>query len=258
MLLAAAASAHKRGLVTRGPGRWLYDHGYNVYKSLLEAPGIDHLRPLVETDAWVIDVGANVGFFAERFAKWVAGSGRVIAIEAEPDNMARLTAALTKARLLDKVDLVEAAAVDQEGNVRLTLSPGNPADHRVGETGIAVRGVTLDSVWAAHGSPEVGLIKMDIQGAEWMALQGADRLLERDLPALFVELADEALAPWGVTGADVTDALMRRGYQPHRLSRQGISTPFSRDEIAGQLAETWYIDVLFLTPSQAAAVRLIP
>lgn len=255
ILLAAAASAHKSGLVNRGPGRWLYDRGYQTYKTLLEAPGIDHLRPLVRTDAWVIDVGANVGFFTERFAKWVSASGRVIAIEAEPENMARLTSALTKARLLKNVDLVEAAAVDKEGEVHLTLSPGNPADHRVGETGIAIRGVTLDGVWSAHGSPEVCLVKMDIQGAEWSALQGADQLLSRDNPALFVELADEALEPYGVTGADVADALMRRGYQAHLVSRRGISGHRSRDEIAKLLAESWYIDVLFLSPEQAATIQ---
>lgn len=251
ILLAAAASAHKSGLVKRGPGRWLYDHGYQIYKTLLEAPGIDHLRPLVWTDSWVIDVGANVGFFAERFAKWVSGSGRVIAIEAEPENMARLTAALAKAGLLEKVDLVEAAAVDKEGEVRLTLSPGNPADHRVGETGIKVRGATLDGIWAAHGSPKVGLVKMDIQGAEWSALQGAKELLDRDQPALFVELADEALQPYGVTGTDVTETLLQRGYRAHMVTKRGISGPCSTDEIAKMLSETWYIDVLFLSPAQA-------
>lgn len=255
ILLAAAASAHKSGLVKRGPGRWLYDHGYQIYKTLLEAPGIDHLQPLVLNDVWVIDVGANVGFFAERFAKWVSGSGRVIAVEAEPENMARLTAGLAKAGLLEKVDLVEAAAVDKEGEVRLTLSPGNPADHRVGETGIKVRGATLDGIWAAHGSPRVGLVKMDIQGAEWSALQGAKELLDRDRPALFVELADEALKPYDVTGADVADALLQREYQAHMVTRRGISGPRSRDEIASMLAENWYIDVLFLSPEQAEAVR---
>ncbi len=254
LLLTTADAARRRGLVSSGPGRWLYDHGYELYKSLLEAPGINRLQTVVRPNEWVFDVGANVGYFARRFATWVEGDGRVIAIEPEPANMARLKTALERAGVLEKVDLVEAAAVDQDGEVRLTLNPSNPADHRVGATGISVRGVTLDALSAARGSPQVGLIKMDIQGAEWSALQGAQDVLARDQPALFIELADEALAPWGVTGADVTHNLVQLGYRPHLVSRRGISTPRPEAEIARMLAETWYVDVLFLTPERAAAV----
>jgi len=254
LLLITAGAARRHGLITSGPGRWLYDHSYELYKLLLEAPGINRLQTLVRPNEWIFDVGANVGFFARRFATWVDGEGRVIAIEPEPANMARLKLALGRAGVLEKVDLVEAAAVGQDGEVRLTLNPSNPADHRIGATGISVQGVTLDGLSAARGSPRVGLIKMDIQGAEWSALQGAQNLLTRDQPALFIELADEALAPWGVTGADVTHNLIQLGYRPHLVNRRGISTPRTEADIARLLDKTWYVDVLFLTPERAAAV----
>jgi len=258
LLLTTADAALRRGLVSSGPGRWLFDHGYELYKTHLEAPGVDRMRPLVRPDEWVFDVGANIGYFARRFATWVSGDGRVVAIEPEPANMARLKSALDRAGVLEKVDLVEAAAVDEDGDVRLALNPSNPADHRVADAGISVQGVTLDALAAARGSPPVGLIKMDIQGAEWSALKGAQELLRRDQPALFVELADEALAPWGVTGAEVTSDLVQRGYRPHLVNRRGISTPRPESDIARMLAETWYVDVLFLTPERAAAVPQIP
>lgn len=258
LLLSTADAARRRGLVSAGPGRWLYDHGYELYKSWLEAPGINHLRPLVRPGEWIFDVGANVGFFARRFATWVEREGRVVAIEPEPANLARLKEALERAGILDQVHLVEAAAVDTDNDVRLTLSPSNPADHRVGETGLSVKGVTLDALWAERGRPPIGLIKMDIQGAEWVALKGAQQILNRDMPALFIELADEALAPWGVTGAEVTADLVRRGYQAHLVGRRGISVAQPEAEIARLLSETWYVDVLFISPERAAMVPQQP
>src|SRR5260370_40368150 len=59
---------------------------YPIYKKYFEAGPIDRLREFVPAGTLVIDVGANVGFFSLRFARWVGDGGKVIAIEPEDKN----------------------------------------------------------------------------------------------------------------------------------------------------------------------------
>ena len=74
-----------------------------IYKQYFEAGPIDRLQEFVPSGSLVIDVGANVGFFSLRFAKWVGKGGKVISIEPEDRNYNRLIAA-PKAGLFDRVD----------------------------------------------------------------------------------------------------------------------------------------------------------
>src|SRR3977135_2308144 len=66
---------------------------YAIYKQRFEAGPIDRLRDFVPSGSLVIDVGANVGFFSLRFAKWVGDGGKVISVEPEDRNYNALCAA---------------------------------------------------------------------------------------------------------------------------------------------------------------------
>src|SRR5438552_17119457 len=63
---------------------------YDIYKQFLEAAGTHALARHIPPGTWAIDVGANIGFFTERFARWVKSGGRVIAIEPDSENLALL------------------------------------------------------------------------------------------------------------------------------------------------------------------------
>src|SRR5215471_2883968 len=69
---------------------------YNAYKNHFEAGPIDRLREFVPAGSIVLDVGANVGFFTLRFARWTGDDGQVIAIEPEEKNLRTLIAALDR------------------------------------------------------------------------------------------------------------------------------------------------------------------
>ena len=70
-----------RRLLRTRPGSHLFVILYDVYKDRIEATGNWALASRIPPGSWVVDVGANIGFFTERFANWVEGEGRVIAIE---------------------------------------------------------------------------------------------------------------------------------------------------------------------------------
>lgn len=110
---------------------------YGLYKQYIEAGPINRLRDFVPSGALVIDVGANVGFFTVRFARWVGTSGEVIAIEPEGRNYDSLISVLKREDLLDRVRALKAVAAAVSGAALLEINPLYPADHKLSRDGIA-------------------------------------------------------------------------------------------------------------------------
>ncbi|WP_394434388.1 FkbM family methyltransferase [Streptomyces sp. SGAir0957] len=134
-----------------------------------------------------IDVGGWYGPWTHRLA---TRARRVVTLEPVP-HLARTLAASAP----PNVRVVRAAASDRPGAAPLW----QPPDDERGERGVSslvrreglhariphtVPCVTLDAL----SLREVDFIKIDVDGAELPVLRGADELLRRDRPALFVEL----------------------------------------------------------------------
>ena len=127
----------------------------------------------------MIDVGANVGFFSLRFARWVGDRGKVIAIEPEQRNYASLVGAVERQGFSSRVEALRAVAAATRGEVLLEINPLHPADHKISRdgTGLPVRAVTLDELVQGQSGRRPALLKIDVQGAEMMVLQGAGGIL---------------------------------------------------------------------------------
>ena len=153
-LLALYERAARTGALDRPRPRRAFESLYLAYKRLIEAGPVEGLRELVPEGSTVVDVGANIGFFSLRFARWVGPAGRVIAIEPEARNIASLRARVERAGLSDVVDCIQAAAADRSGVLRLALTPGHPGDHHLAKFGEPVQAVTArraDSTRSAAG-----------------------------------------------------------------------------------------------------------
>ncbi len=246
VFLSLYRAVHATGVLSTPWGRASFEAAYRAYKTLVEAGPVGALRPLVQPGAWVIDVGANVGFFSERFARWVSEGGRVVAIEPESLNFQRLGRRLSRLGLAGTVDTVEAAASERAGKAYLEINPHHPGDHKLADHGIAVSAVTIDGLMAARKWPPVGLIKIDVQGAEARVLKGARRTLERHRPALFVEIEDGGLRRHGSDAETLCAGLVADGYAMHVLGRRGISPALAPSGLAPLMAGKGYADILFL------------
>ena len=223
---------------------------YAGYKRYFEAGPIERLRAFVPDGALVIDVGANVGFFSVRFAEWVGPDGKVIAIEPEEQNYNSLIAALKRANLLGRVEALKAVAAAEPGMAHLELNPLHPADHKLSRNGAGqpVTAVTLDALVQDKGPLRPALVKIDVQGAEMLVLQGMTSLLKIAGPVLFVELSESGLNRYGASVSAVLGLLSENGYEASWLTRSGHETASQSDIEAKARAD--YVDVLFTKTSR--------
>lgn len=137
----------------------------------------------------VLDVGAHVG----DWTIWLAQQGvqHVVAVEAVPATILRLKANLdlNKEVCADRVTIIPYAAYDRYKALEIAdvYDDSNTGGTRLREkTGGSIKGVPLDDYRALFGW-RVGLIKIDVQGAEEEVLAGLRKTIQKDHPAIVYE-----------------------------------------------------------------------
>jgi FkbM family methyltransferase len=157
----------------------------------------------------VLDIGANSGFFTLHFARLVGPEGHVFAFEPDPGNF-HLLQQNVQENGYGNVTLIPKAVSNSNGRSRLFLCDSNVGDHRIyrsaGEdrASVEIETIRIDDFLAGSERP-VDFIKMDIQGAEMLALEGMENTL-RTSPSqkMLIEFW-----PWGLVkcGTDPKDLL---------------------------------------------------
>ena len=192
------------------------------YLGYHEAPNMCVLAEQVRPATTVFDLGANFGQFSLLAAHLTGPGGQVFAYEPSP----AAYAALERNVALNGYSQVvcrQAAVGAASGKATFFTSP--PWDQGTGslqreaveryhrEVGMVTVVVERLDDLLEHITRPVSAIKMDIQGAELPALQGAEGLLRQHHPALLVEVAEEASRAFGYGPADLGAFLHGLGYR---------------------------------------------
>lgn len=224
------------GLTIRGFLRhrsFLAGLGEGNYESRFRAL---YLEGLEKSDL-VLDVGAHTGFYA-LLACRLRPDVRVIAVEADPYNAAALR---TNVRGSD-VEVVEMAASDSVGHAQFRQNLGTVGSSLVERPGtgptktVNVVTTTIDAV-VGEAAGQAVLLKLDVEGAERLALAGAQRTLQEAPSALaLVEINPRALAAAGHTGAELVADLERLGLHVEFIDEdQGALLPPGAADRKGNL-----------------------
>ena len=185
----------------------------------------------------IVDVGAGDGLDSLVFSRAVGPGGRVLAVEAHPSTFVLLE---STCRLNDLANVTPCrrAVMDRAGTVSM-VEEGTHRDlfsiatDRTGSDGaIEVAASTLDELCREHGVDRVDFVKMNIEGAERQALEGARETLSQARHVCiachdFLADGDPALA----TKAFVTDSLRELGFEVVR--RDDHQLPWVRDHVHG-------------------------
>ena len=118
-----------------------------------------------------VDVGANVGYHSLFAAQLGA---HVVAVEPVPWTLELLRANVW--RHSADVEVVEAAASDVAGTVRIAIDPAHRSGAQFRDQGVEVRAAPLDEL-VPEGAVDV--LKVDVEGAESLVFRGATAILER-------------------------------------------------------------------------------
>ena len=180
------------------------------------------VRGILKPGMSFVDVGANWGYFTLLAAALLGGAGHVLALEPDPRLVKILRENVTRNNL-EQVTVLPIAAGEKTGT--LTLEGYDERDENFGLSRISagsnwsqqtfqVDADTLDKILAEQKIPEVDLLKMDIEGAEALAIPGLKNSLEqRTIKRLLLELHPLQLAEFGRDTAMITSQLQAAGYR---------------------------------------------
>ena len=210
------------GRARTGDGATIYFHRHDYAIShALRTRGswepfeLDLIRNLLGSGDCAVDVGANIGVHTVAMSKACGSVGRVLAVEPDPHNRRMLRRNL-RANRCENVEIIAAAASAATGSLLLFKSLNNMGDHRLYDPGdrrakIPVPAVRLDSIMSLRNF-RPRLLKMDVQGWETQALEGALAALPGSGPfALLTEFWSAGLELAGSSGEQYLSALASLG-----------------------------------------------
>src|SRR5688572_25806156 len=225
------------------PGQLRFELDLGTYPDVCMAFGLYErdtervIRKILRAGMHFVDVGANIGYFTVLAAKLVGPAGRVDAFEPDPINRARLMKHVEQNAVTDRVRVHAVGLGAEPGKVTL-YHPKGAENH--GSASIFQSAVgegdafSIDIARADQLIDRVpDLIKMDIEGAELLAIRGMTRLLNgENPPAMIIEHNHETARAAGHSMADVFRALkeVQGRYRVHWIGT-GLSQINSAEEL---------------------------
>jgi FkbM family methyltransferase len=165
-----------------------------------------YYRNHLNSNSIFYDVGANIGVHTVAASrKIVSGKGKVFSFEPDPENLNFLRENIALNDATSYCSIVPSAVGAMPGTLlfqrdtvssatgRLALLGANSAQHDwmgLAPVEISVDCTTLDEVVFQKMYPSPDLIKVDVEGAELLVLQGAQQLLHSRKPDIIFDGMD--------------------------------------------------------------------
>lgn len=210
------------------------------------------IEALVKPGQTFVDVGAHWGYFSLIASQRTGPSGSVLAIEADP-RLFRTLSRNIETNKLKNVEAIQVAAAaglgslrmagyseahDSWGVSRLISSEAN----FVSSDMFDVRTDSIDSLLDERRIKTVDVLKMDIEGAEALALRGMEAGLRIGRYRLMIiEVHPPALVEFNSNIGAITDFLSGLGYRAGKIrhSKRATTKAAYGTVVTRQLLEPW-------------------
>jgi FkbM family methyltransferase len=173
--------------------KWIISSGYSQYWMGNYEPEItESFVKYAKRSNVVYDIGAHIGYYTLLAARFTAPGGKIFAFEPLPENFQKLK---THVEINNSTNIVIIEkAVSFNTGVTLFTDSGNDVANSINENSpmfqfgktIEVKTAALDDLLENGFLQPPQLVKMDIEGAEYDALRGAELLLKKYHPVIFL------------------------------------------------------------------------
>jgi FkbM family methyltransferase len=186
----------------------------------------EHVMSHIRAGDVIVEVGAYVGVFTIPMARRTGATGKVIAFEPDPTNVALLRKHAQLNAPIPGLDIRQRAVSERAGWVRFTragfasshiVSDGNGTASRTQE----VEAVTLDE---ALRGVQVDILKIDVEGFELNVLRGGKELLTRPQAPrrLYIEMHPQFWSRSGASSAGIVGLMDECGYRLFSLDSKPV------------------------------------
>jgi len=207
--------------LNNGIGRQIY--GIKKY----ETANTEFLKKLVKKGWISLDVGANIGYYTLLLAT-LSQNGKVYAFEPNrlDYNVLKLNTSInnfknitTNNLALSNKNSYETFNITQDSGFSSFRDTQREKIDKI----IKVKTKTLDSYVEKNNIKRIDFIKLDIEGAEKIMLEGAQKTLTTIKPKIMmIEICKENLKPYQETGETVINFLNQFHYQPYILKNNKL------------------------------------
>jgi FkbM family methyltransferase len=190
----------------------------------------------------ILDVGANIGWYAVRFAARLP-QAHVHAFEPMPTAHAYLQRNVAANGLGERVTCYSHGLSDNSGSFKFFITPkGGTNASLLNVSGSpearAVVGLTLTlDDWVANQGVAPDFIKCDVEGAELLVFRGGQATLQAHRPIVFAELLRKWSKPFGYHPNDMLGFFADLGYGCWAVGEQGVR---ALQQVTDETPETNY------------------
>jgi|GEM_PF-1753688 len=209
----------------------------HIYYGIYEQDFVRFLQRTLHRGDVFIDLGANIGYMMAVGHQLVGEEGVVLAFE--PSHTCQDQLRADNPKFPEGVHLDATAIMDRSGRFPFLDTPKvishgfsclfHDRQPAAGDRVYEVEAVTLDEVAEHHGLKRIACVKVDIEGAEHIALLGAEKLLRAGaVDHWLVETTN--LRPMSRANNEKVVALLTgHGYRSFLPDRNGVLLPYHID-----------------------------
>jgi len=187
----------------------------------------------------LFDVGANIGYFSLLFKQFTEADSVVFAFEPENFNYEKLAAAVDRNNFMGEIKTYKLAVSNESATSRLYINKRGSGGHSLLKVQPEIftdeyediETITLDDfVKGRKIDISRSILKIDIEGAEGKALEGAHNLLKTGKPlAILCEIWKDGVVP----NVETVNKILSYGYNGYSVQKPGVDKPLIKPVFTG-------------------------
>jgi len=231
----------------RFPPQWGWAPKMKFMFGLYESGTTVLCKRIVKPGMYVMDIGANIGYYTLLFSKLVGSDGRVYAFEPHPEIFKMLRHNTRNKR---NVIVLQKAISNMEEERELFLSKKTTGSHsfymtEFSEGSCKIETMRLDDFFQAEGIKRCDLIKIDVEGAEPLVIEGMRNFIESaDKLLIILEFNPSTLCSGHHNPESFLDILLKK-FDVYVINEQdGSPKPLTRTDLAKRIPEWKAVNLL--------------